>query len=75
MNWKARIQALLDAGATVNGIAERIGVTPNAVREVMAGRTKAPRADAAFLLAGLAPSDFAPGDPANSPEGERQEAA
>ncbi|WP_315388715.1 hypothetical protein [uncultured Stenotrophomonas sp.] len=51
MDWKSQIQGLISAGATVDSIASGMGVTPNAVREVLAGRTKAPRADAAFRLA------------------------
>ncbi|HFT7004392.1 TPA: hypothetical protein ACGRP0_004449 [Stenotrophomonas maltophilia] len=51
MDWKSQIQGLIGAGATVDSIAAGMGVTPNAVREVLAGRTKAPRADAAFRLA------------------------
>jgi|OM-RGC.v1.024300035 hypothetical protein len=51
MDWKSQIQGLIGAGATVDSIAAGMGVTPNAVREIIAGRTKAPRADAAFRLA------------------------
>ncbi|KXB20318.1 hypothetical protein [Xylella fastidiosa] len=55
MDWKARIKILIDGGATVDSIAAHMGVTPNAVREILAGRTKSPRADAAFRLASLMP--------------------
>lgn len=51
MDWKSQIQGLIGAGATVDSIAAGMGVTPNAIREILAGRTKAPRADAAFRLA------------------------
>lgn len=51
MDWKSQIQGLIGAGATVDSVASGMGVTPNAVREILAGRTKAPRADAAFRLA------------------------
>ncbi|HHW4685691.1 MAG TPA: hypothetical protein ACQGQG_10450 [Xylella sp.] len=60
MDWKARIKSLIKAGATVDAIAAHMGVTPNAVREILAGRTKAPRADAAFRLASLTPDVFGP---------------
>lgn len=58
MDWKNHIESLLEAGATPALIANRIGVTPNAVREILAGRTKAPRAAAAFKLAKLTPAKF-----------------
>lgn len=59
MNWKTHIEQLMEAGATPALIADRIGVTANAVREILAGRTKSPRADAAFKLAKLTAADFA----------------
>lgn len=65
MNWKTHIEQLMEAGATPALIADRIGVTANAIREILAGRTKSPRADAAFKLAKLGPADFTP-----APEGE-----
>ena len=52
------IESLLRAGATTDQIAERIGVTANAIREITAGRTKAPRAEAAFKLVRLSPVNF-----------------
>ncbi|KRG54091.1 helix-turn-helix domain-containing protein [Stenotrophomonas nitritireducens] len=58
MDWKLHIAQLISAGATPGQIAERIGVTANAIREIVAGRTKSPRADAAFKLARLTPADF-----------------
>lgn len=72
MDWKSHIQVLLGAGATVDAVAAGMGVTPNAVREILAGRTKSPRADAAFRLAEMKPSDFlqrsAQGGAANDPQ-------
>lgn len=62
MDWKTHIKMLIEAGATPAQIADRIGVTANAIREIIAGRTKAPRADAAFRLANLTAADFAPVD-------------
>lgn len=59
MDWNNHIELLIGAGATPALIAQRIGVTPNAIREIRAGRTKAPRAAAAFELAKLTPADFA----------------
>ncbi len=59
MDWNNHIELLIGAGATPTLIAKRIGVTPNAIREIRAGRTKAPRASAAFELARLTPADFA----------------
>lgn len=53
MDWKARIEALLATGMTVDEIATAMGLTGNAIREVMSGRTKSPRADAALLLLAL----------------------
>lgn len=58
MDWKTHIRSLLDAGASVNDLAERMGVSPNAVREIMAGRTKSPNADAALKLSKLKPRHF-----------------
>ncbi|WP_296247881.1 hypothetical protein [uncultured Stenotrophomonas sp.] len=58
MDWNNHIELLICAGATPTLIAHRIGVTPNAIREIRAGRTKAPRAAAAFELAKLTPADF-----------------
>lgn len=60
MDWKAHIQTLISFGWSVELLAERMGVTPNAVREILAGRTRAPRADAAIKLAAIAPSDAPP---------------
>ncbi|AJQ88076.1 hypothetical protein ACQR5V_21550 [Xanthomonas oryzae pv. oryzicola] len=59
MDWKSHIEQLIAAGATPALIAQRIGVTANAIREILAGRTTAPRADAAFKLAKLRPVHFA----------------
>lgn len=59
MDWKAHIEQLIAAGATPAGIAEKIGVTANAVREILAGRTKEPRASAGMKLAKLTPAKFA----------------
>lgn len=61
MDWKSHIEGLLSAGATVDLLAVGMGVTPNAVREIRAGRTKSPRADAAFKLAAMKPEQFAAG--------------
>lgn len=58
MNWKSHIEQLLGAGATVDQVASKIGVTPNAVREILAERTKSPRAAAAMKLAKLKPRHF-----------------
>ncbi|WWW34055.1 hypothetical protein V8017_13025 [Stenotrophomonas rhizophila] len=64
MDWKSQIQGLIGAGATVDSIAAGMGVTPNAVREIIAGRTRSPRADAAFRLARMV---NVPSVPATSP--------
>lgn len=61
MDWKSHIEGLISAGATVDLLAVGMGVTPNAVREIRAGRTKSPRADAAFRLAAMKPEQFAAG--------------
>lgn len=58
MDWKSHIEGLLDAGATVEQLASGMGVTPNAIREIRAGRTRSPRADAAFRLAAMKPEQF-----------------
>ncbi|MCU1085570.1 helix-turn-helix domain-containing protein [Stenotrophomonas maltophilia] len=58
MDWKSHIEVLLSAGATVEQLASGMGVTPNAVREIRAGRTRSPRADAAFKLADMKPDQF-----------------
>lgn len=68
MDWKERIESLIEAGATVGSIAAHMGVTPNAVREILAGRTKAPRAEAAFRLVSLRPDIFG-----ETPTNHRQE--
>lgn len=59
MDWKAHIEQLIAAGATPAGIAEKIGVTTNAVREILAGRTKQPRASAGIKLAKITPAKVA----------------
>lgn len=74
MDWKSHILLLLGAGATVDQVASGMGVTPNAVREIIAGRTKSPRADAAFRLAQMRPEDFKPA-PAAANDGEVANAA
>ncbi|WP_081275864.1 hypothetical protein [Stenotrophomonas maltophilia] len=58
MDWKSHIEGLLSAGATVDQLAAGMGVTPNAVREIRAGRTRSPRADAAFRLAAMRPGEL-----------------
>lgn len=58
MDWKSHIEGLLSAGATVDQLAAGMGVTPNAVREIRAGRTRSPRADAAFRLAAMKPGEL-----------------
>ncbi len=58
MDWKSHIEGLLSAGATVDQLATGMGVTPNAVREILAGRTRSPRADAAFKLAAMGKDRF-----------------
>lgn len=58
MDWKSHIEGLLSAGATVDQVAAGMGVTPNAVREIRAGRTRSPRADAAFRLAAMKPGEL-----------------
>lgn len=60
MNWKSHIESLISFGWSIDSLAERMGVTPNAVREILANRTKAPRADAAMKLAAIAPSEQPP---------------
>tara|TARA_R100001230_G_C5685778_1_gene194888 strand:- start:563 stop:763 length:201 start_codon:yes stop_codon:yes gene_type:complete len=50
MTWKQRIADLISCGESVDSIAKEMGVTPNAVREIIKGRTSAPRADAAIKL-------------------------
>jgi transcriptional regulator with XRE-family HTH domain len=57
MNWKTRIRTLLDSGLSIDDVAAGMGVTPNAVREIMAGRTKAPRAEAAIRLLEMRPAE------------------
>ena len=64
MDWKSHIEVLLSAGATIEQLASGMGVTPNAVREIRAGRTRSPRADAAFKLADMKPDQFG-GPPLN----------
>jgi transcriptional regulator with XRE-family HTH domain len=58
MDWKSHIEGLLSAGATVDQLAVGMGVTPNAVREILAGRTRSPRAEAAFKLAAMKPEHY-----------------
>jgi lambda repressor-like predicted transcriptional regulator len=53
MDWKKCISALQAAGLSIDQISAEAGVTANAVREVVAGRTKQPRANAALRLVGL----------------------
>ena len=53
MTWKQRIDDLILSGQTVDSIARHMGVTANAVREIIKGRTAAPRADAAIKLMAL----------------------
>lgn len=56
MDFRACITALKQSGLSINQIAGEIGVTGNAVREVVAGRTKSPRASAAMRLIDLCES-------------------
>lgn len=58
MDWKSHIEGLLGAGATVDQLASGMGVTPNAVREILAGRTRSPRAEAAFKLVAMKAEHF-----------------
>lgn len=50
MDWKNRIQELTARDLSISDIADFMGVTDNAVREVLSGRTKQPRANAALRL-------------------------
>lgn len=68
MNWKSHIEALLRAGESFNSIATAAGVTPNALREIVAGRTRSPRADAAIRLLNFRPDVF--GTQASTPIAE-----
>jgi len=56
MNWKKHIHALREAGMTLEQIAEAMGVSTSAIYELLAGRTKSPRADAAIRLLNLSPA-------------------
>ena len=62
MDWKLRIDEHLAAGATVDEIARHMGVTGNAVREILAGRTKQPRANAAMKLLTFQPASMPPAE-------------
>ncbi len=53
MDWKNRIQELTARELSIAEIADYMGVTDNAVREVLSGRTKQPRANAALRLVEL----------------------
>lgn len=53
MDWQTRIRELLAREVSIGEIAVSMGVTDNAVREVLSGRTKQPRADAALGLLAL----------------------
>ena len=57
MDWKSIIEGLIAKGNTIESIAESMGVTGNAVREILSGRTKSPRAEAAIALLKLASND------------------
>jgi len=56
MDWKKHIHALREAGMTLDQIAEAMGVSTSAIYELLAGRTKSPRADAAIRLLSLSPA-------------------
>ena len=53
MDWKPCIRSLAAANVSLDEIASAMGVTPNAIRELLADRTKSPRASAAFKLMAL----------------------
>lgn len=53
MDFRKCMTDLRSDGLSVSEIAEEIGVTDSAVREVIYGRTKAPRAAAALKLLAL----------------------
>lgn len=53
MDWKSRIEALTAASVSLDIIASAMGVTVNALREILAGRTKSPRYEAATKLLAL----------------------
>ena len=53
MDWKAAIERLTDAGMPLEDVAVEMGVTTNALREILAERTKSPRAAAAIKLLAL----------------------
>ena len=50
MDWKARIEALIAAGVSVEDIASTMGVTIYAIREIRNGNTKSPRYESAIAL-------------------------
>lgn len=53
MDWKARVDRLIAKDVSLDDIANAMGVTPNAVREIRDARTKQPRANAALGLLAL----------------------
>jgi transcriptional regulator with XRE-family HTH domain len=53
MDWKPCIRALEAADVPLDEIASAMGVTTNAIRELLSDRTKSPRAAAAFRLMAL----------------------
>ena len=53
MDWKARIEALIKLGLTVEEIASVMGVTVYAIRELRNGNTRSPRYNAATALIAL----------------------
>jgi predicted DNA-binding protein YlxM (UPF0122 family) len=50
MDWKTLITDLLAADVSLEEISTAMDVTPNALREIIAGRTKSPRYEAATKL-------------------------
>lgn len=74
MDWKPCIRSLEAANVSLDEIASAMGVTTNAIREILANRTKSPRASAAFKLMALcAQHGIEP--PGIDPAPEGQEAA
>ncbi len=53
MNWKTILNDLFAVPLTIEQVAAEMGVTPNALREILAGRTVSPRFEAATKLLAL----------------------
>lgn len=53
VTWQQRIQSLIDAGSTLQSLADELGVRSSTLNDLHKGHSKSPRGDLALRIDGL----------------------